>query len=106
MGIGVHLKLKVKQVRKIEYQYPIDYHWTTEETIDVIRFFAAIEKAYEQGINREELMAAYRRFKEIVPSISEEKKRCGEFEESSGYSAYFTIKKAKEGISSDKIMMK
>ncbi|MCQ6279808.1 UPF0223 family protein [Bacillus sp. EB600] len=90
----------------MEYQYPIDYHWTTDETIDVIHFFEAIEKAYEKGIRREDLMAAYRRFKKVVPSIAEEKKLCGEFEEISGYSSYRTIKKAKEADVSDKILMK
>jgi uncharacterized protein YktA (UPF0223 family) len=90
----------------MEYQYPIDYHWTTNETIDVIHFFEAIEKAYEKGIEREKLMAAYRRFKEVVPSIAEEKKLCGEFEEMSSYSSYRTIKKAKESAPADKIIMK
>lgn len=80
----------------MEYQYPIDYHWTTEEIIDVIKFFEQIEAAYEKGIKREIVMAAYRRFKEIVPSKAEEKKICAEFEESSGYSTYHVIKKAKE----------
>lgn len=90
----------------MEYQYPIDYHWTTDETVTVIHFFEAIEKAYETGIGRDELMTAYRRFKKIVPSIAEEKKLCGEFEEISGYSSYRTIKKAKEAASNDKIVMK
>lgn len=90
----------------MEYQYPIDYHWTTEETITVIHFFEAIEKAYEKGIGRDELMSAYRQFKEIVPSIAEEKKLCGEFEEMSGYSSYRTIKTAKAAASGDKILMK
>ncbi|HJV30881.1 MAG TPA: UPF0223 family protein [Bacillales bacterium] len=90
----------------MEYQYPIDYHWTTAETVDVIHFFEAIEKAYEKGIEREELLSIYRRFKEIVPSKSEEKKLCGEFEEMSGYSSYRTIKAAKDASSNGKILMK
>lgn len=57
----------------MEYQYPIDYHWSTEEIVDVIKFFEHIEAAYERGIERDVLMASYRRFKEIVPSKSEEK---------------------------------
>ncbi len=80
----------------MEYQYPIDYHWSTDEIVDVIAFFESIEKAYEQGIDRDAVMRAYRRFKEIVPSKAEEKTICGEFEESSGYSSYRVIKKAKE----------
>ncbi|GIN61369.1 UPF0223 protein YktA [Robertmurraya siralis] len=89
----------------MEYQYPIDYHWSTEEIVDVIKFFEHIEAAYERGIERDVLMASYRRFKEIVPSKSEEKKLCGEFEENSGYSSYRTIKKAKESEQGQMIKM-
>ena len=90
----------------MEYQYPIDYSWTTDEIVDVIKFFEAVEKAYEKGVERDEIMKTYRRFKEIVPSIAEEKTICGEFEEISGYSSYRTIKKAKEAASGDRIIMK
>jgi uncharacterized protein YktA (UPF0223 family) len=89
----------------MEYQYPIDYSWSTAEIVDVIKFFEAIEKAYESGIERDTIMKAYRRFKEIVPSKAEEKKICGEFEEISGYSSYRTIKKAKEAQSGATIAM-
>ncbi|WML49397.1 UPF0223 family protein [Neobacillus sp. PS3-34] len=90
----------------MEYQYPIDYHWSTEEIVDVINFFQSIENAYEKGMGREELMAAYRRFKEIVPGKAEEKKLCDEFEDMSSYSAYRTIKKARESAANEKIVMK
>lgn len=90
----------------MEYQYPIDYRWSTEEIVDVVHFFEAIEKAYESGIERDQLMSVYRRFKEIVPSKAEEKTVCGEFEEISGYSSYRAIKKAKEASPGEKIMMK
>ncbi len=80
----------------MEYQYPIDPNWNTEEIIDVIKFFESVEKGYETGIDREILMKNYRRFKEIVPSKSEEKKIFDEFEETSGYSSYLIIKKSKE----------
>ncbi|WP_409292031.1 UPF0223 family protein [Peribacillus sp. SCS-37] len=80
----------------MEYQYPIDYSWTTEETVDVIRFFEFVEQAYEKGIQKERLMDQYRRFKQIVPGKADEKKLTGEFEEMSGYSSYRTIQKAKE----------
>jgi len=89
----------------MEYQYPIDYHWSTDEIVDVIKFYEVIEAAYEKGVDREILMGTYRRFKEIVPSKSEEKKLCGEFEEMSGYSSYRTIKKAKESEPGDRIKM-
>ena len=58
----------------MEYQYPIDYDWSTAEIIDVIHFFEAVERAYEKGIERDQMLAIYRRFKEIVPSKAEEKK--------------------------------
>lgn len=90
----------------MEYQYPIDYNWSTDEIVDVIKFFEAIENAYEQGIDREVLMNAYRRFKEIVPSKAEEKTLCGEFEDNSGYSSYRVIKKAKEASAGQRILMK
>lgn len=89
----------------MEYQYPIDYDWSTAEIIDVIHFFEAVENAYEKGIEREQMLAIYRRFKEIVPSKAEEKKLCGEFEEMSGYSSYKTMKKTKESESGEIIRM-
>ncbi|SEN31526.1 Uncharacterized protein YktA, UPF0223 family [Mesobacillus persicus] len=90
----------------MEYQYPIDYTWKTDEIVDVIRFFENVELAYEKGVSREGLMAAYRRFKEIVPSKSEEKQLFKEFEEESGYSSYRTVKAAKDAGDGEKIKMK
>ena len=110
MQSGENRGIIQKSIKKagdcMEYQYPIDYSWSTEEIVDVIKFFEAIERAYEKGIERDEVMSAYRRFKEIVPSKAEEKTLCGEFEEISGYSSYRTIKKAKEASTGDKITMK
>lgn len=80
----------------MEYQYPLAYDWSTDEIVDAIRFYEAVEQAYERGIKREALMNAYRRFKEIVPSKAEEKKLCGEFEEMSTYSCYRAIQRAKD----------
>lgn len=90
----------------MEYQYPIDHHWSTDEIVDVIKFYETIEQAYEKGIDRDVLLSVYRRFKEIVPSKSEEKKLCSEFEEISGYSPYRTIQKVKDAASGDRIRMK
>ncbi len=80
----------------MDYQYPISLDWSTEEIVDVIKFFECIEKAFEQGIDRTDMVNAYRRFKEIVPSKAEEKTICNEFEEVSGYSSYKVVKKAKD----------
>lgn len=80
----------------VEYNYPMQDDWTTEELITVIELYSAVEKAYEEGVSRKVLMGAYRAFKEIVPSKSEEKTLFKEFEKESGYSAYPIIKAAKD----------
>lgn len=79
----------------MEYSYPISMDWTTEEIISVVQFFEAIEKVYDKGIERTRLMEQYRKFKQVVPGIGEEKKVFREFEEVSGYSAYHAVKKLK-----------
>lgn len=94
-----------KAGEKMEYQYPIQIDWSTNEIVDVIKFYESVEKGYEKGIERDHLLTIYRRFKEIVPSKAEEKKLCNEFEEISGYSAYRLIKKAKESKPGDLIKM-
>ena len=39
----------------MEYNYPLDYHWSTEEIIDVIALYNAVEKAYEGGLVKKNL---------------------------------------------------
>lgn len=80
----------------MSYHYPIDTAWAKQEIIDVVGFFTLIEQAYETSIERDILIAAYQKFKNIVPSKSEEKKYFAEFQKSSGYSSYHVIKKARE----------
>ncbi|MBS4189066.1 UPF0223 family protein [Bacillus sp. FJAT-49705] len=80
----------------MEYQYPIEHDWTTEEIIDVIHYFQQIEEAYGKGVDREKFLEAYRRFKEIVPGKAQERKICDEFEEVSGFSSYRILKTVKE----------
>jgi uncharacterized protein YktA (UPF0223 family) len=87
----------------MEYQYPIDYTWSTDEIVDSIHFFECIEKAYENGIDRDVLLLAYRRFKEIVPGKAQEKTLFNEFEEVSGYASYQAVKAIKETSSGAKI---
>ena len=86
---------------KVEYNYPLSHHWTTEEIIDVVAFFQAVEKAYEAQIARETFMDAYKAFKNVVPSMAEEKTIFKEFEEASGFSSYRIVKKAKEAQDGD-----
>ena len=107
MSISAYLKVKIQKerMRQLEYQYPIDHNWSTDEMIDVIRFFEKVEQAYEKGIDRDILLTLYNRFKEIVPSKAQEKTLCAEFEEVSGYSSYRTIKKARDANSGSIIRM-
>lgn len=88
----------------MNYHYPIDQSWSTDETIIVVEFLALIEKAYQGSISRAELLNQYRSFKKIVPSKSEEKTIDKEFEQASGYSLYRTVQKAKKEVS-DKVKM-
>ena len=91
-------------VYKLEnYSYPLSLDWNKQEIIDVIYFFQCVEEAYDKGVSREKLLASYRRFKEIVPSIGEEKQLCGQFEKASGFSCYRTIKQAKDTDQGQKI---
>ena len=87
------------------YHYPILLEWDKDEVIDVISFFQSIEKAHEKGIVKEEIMAKYRRFKEIVPSKSEEKQLCRQFDKATGYSCYRTVKVAKESLDGERVKM-
>ncbi len=85
----------------MDYSYPFSIEWSTEEIIDVVSFFEGIELAYEKGINRQELMTRYRKFKQVVPAISEEKTYFREFEEESGYASFPVIKAMKAGNGND-----
>lgn len=80
----------------MSYSYPIDETWSKQEIIDVVNFFSIVEKAYEEGVKADDILISYTRFKQIVPSKSEEKQLCGKFEKESGYSCYRTVKQAKE----------
>ena len=78
------------------YEYPLNLDWNTEEMVAVIAMWNAVEKAYEKGVKISDLLTAYQDFKKIVPSIGEEKQLNKQFEISSSYSLYRTIKNAKE----------
>lgn len=81
---------------RLSYNYPFDTSWSKDEIIIVVQFFTLVERAYESGIERDILLAGYRKFKEVVPSKSEEKRLFTEFERESGYSGYQVMKKVKE----------
>jgi uncharacterized protein YktA (UPF0223 family) len=78
------------------YDYPLDFTWTTEEIIDVMSLYTAIEKAYENGISKDEFMECYRKYTAIVNSIAQQKQIDKEFQKVSGYSIYQVFKKSQE----------
>lgn len=80
----------------MEYNYPLNYNWSTDEILQVIALFNAVEKAYEEGIKATDFKEVYRTFKTIVDSKSEEKQLDKEFLEQSGYSIYQVVKKASQ----------
>ena len=47
----------------MEYNYPLDYTWSTDDILDVVSLYNAVEQAYEKGICKEDFLTAYRRFK-------------------------------------------
>lgn len=90
----------------MEYQYPIDYTWSTDEIVQVINFFEKVELAYETGVSKEQIMESYRAFKKIVPSIAEEKRLFAEFEDVSNYSSYKVVQAMKNAEDNTKIRMR
>lgn len=80
----------------MEYSYPINLDWSTDEMATVINFYQAVEKAYETGIEAAEIKAKYNDFKQVVRSIGEEKSLGKEFEKASGYSAYRVMQLVKK----------
>ncbi|MGM8214325.1 UPF0223 family protein [Bacillaceae bacterium W0354] len=87
----------------LQYQYPIDTEWSTNEIIDVINFFQTVEKAYESKVEAKQVMNAYRKFKEVVPSKAEEKTLFNQFEKQSSYVPYQVVKLAKDSDASRQI---
>ncbi|MDE5413126.1 UPF0223 family protein [Alkalihalobacterium chitinilyticum] len=84
---------------------PISLDWSKEEVIDVMSFFQAVEEAHANGVERAKLLSLYRRFKEIVPSKSEEKQLFKQFDQEAGVSCYHAVKKAREEEQALKIKM-
>ena len=78
------------------YDYPLDPDWSTEEIIDVVKLYNAVEKAYEEGISSKEFMEHYRTFTSIADSKSLQKQLDKAFEEASVYSIYKVFKRAPE----------
>ncbi|QKS71568.1 UPF0223 family protein [Paenalkalicoccus suaedae] len=82
--------------------FPLSMDWSTEEIVDVIHFYEAVDAVYTKGYDREKFLEAYRRFKQIVPSKSEEKQLFNEYEETTGQSSYHAVQAARK--SDDKVI--
>ena len=80
----------------MDYNYPLDYTWSTEDIIDVMSLYNAVEKAYEEGISKTDFLNAYRKFKNVVGTKREEKQIDKEFQDVSGYSIYKVFKASQE----------
>lgn len=81
----------------MDYNYPLRHDWSTDEMIAVTEFYTVIEKAYEEGARRNDILTAYENFKKIVPSKAEEKTLFREFEKASGYKSYPIVRAASAG---------
>ncbi len=78
------------------YDYPIELDWSHEEMAKVIGCWSVVEACYEGGIAKESFKKAYDAFKEVVPSIGQEKRLGQEFQKLSGYSLYACVQAYKK----------
>ena len=78
------------------YDYPLEPDWSTEEIIEVVGLYNAVEQAYEEGISSKEFMEHYRAFTSIADSKALQKQLDKAFEEASGYSIYKVFKRSQE----------
>lgn len=85
--------------------YPLNPDWSTDEIVTVIEFFGKVEQAYEEGVKRTDLLEAYRAFKVIVTSKSEEKQLDQFYYEETGCSSYKAVQEARNS-SAEKLRLK
>ena len=78
------------------YDYPLSPFWDTQDIIDVMALYNAVEKAYEEGISKDDFMKCYRQYIKVVDSKSEQKQIDAAFEKVSHYSIYQDFQKAKD----------
>lgn len=78
------------------YDYPLSPFWDTQDIIDVMALYNAVEKAYEEGISKDDFMKCYRQYIKVVDSKSEQKQIDAAFEKVSHCSIYQVFQKAKD----------
>lgn len=86
-------------------QLPVSMDWSTDEVIDVVNFFEAVDRAYGKGVERDLLVTLYRHYKAVVPSKAEEKQHFKDYESQTRQSAYHTVKNARESETGAMIKM-
>ena len=75
------------------YSYPIDFDlYTQDEAIFLIEFLALIEDANNKKIDQLMISQKYKKYRNIINSISTEKQLDKDFEKLSGYSIFKTMK--------------
>lgn len=89
----------------MQYSYPLDESWSTQETIIVVEFLALVEQANQTGVSAQQLLMAYQKFKQVVRSKSEEKTIDKNFQKNTGFSVYRTIKYAQDNKDKKRIKM-
>ncbi|SFE42503.1 UPF0223 family protein [Alteribacillus iranensis] len=88
-----------------ELHMPISMEWSKEEVIDAVNFFQTVERAHHKAVPREDILALYNRFKEIVPSKSEEKQLFRTFDERAEVSCWQAVQAAKKAEPGEKVKL-
>ena len=78
------------------YDYPLSPFWDTQDIIDVMALYNAVEKAYEEGISKDDFMKCYRQYIKVVDSKSEQKQTDAAFERVSHDSIHQVLQKSKD----------
>ncbi|MBB5172231.1 UPF0223 family protein [Texcoconibacillus texcoconensis] len=86
-----------------EIHFPISSDWSTEEVIDVVQFFEAVDQAYGKGVAKEDVLHLYSKYKKVVPSKAEEKQHFQQYEKQANQSPYQVVKKARDAGEAEKI---
>ena len=77
------------------YTLPIDSNWTIDDIVTVSAFVDKVLQVYENGVLKVTLLAQYDKFRQVIPSKSEQKQFDRNFEQQTGFSIYRTMKWAK-----------
>ncbi|CCF24396.1 MULTISPECIES: UPF0223 family protein [Leuconostoc] len=76
------------------YTLPIDSNWTIDDIVTVSAFVDKVLQVYENGVLKVTLLGQYDKFRQVIPSKSEQKQFDRNFEQQTGFSIYRTIKLA------------